>query len=284
MELHIPPWEKENHLQISFGRGYVSYQNQLAFNNPHLLARSAGNSRFFGMKSHYQLLCDVCQYRAARRIFQIATYHLMNSWRRFFVCCRCKEFEGLTGGKKKKRKKDKYMLHSLNLFDTSLVHMNFPSPFFLVSEKLRWRSCKRTLHIWLKEKNTFKAAPTSTGPGTSTMNESMYLGILQWSSCLGSHGITFSVWIFSGGNHLTPDTSQLRSASTHLGKTATIFQHVSKCYVDEFPTWFHMLFRVINPPNLRVVRWFLVGWLDDHSTSPLSKYACSPSKWPFYGL
>ncbi len=105
MELHIPPWEKENHLQISFGRGYVSYQNQLAFNIPHLLARSAGNSRFFGMKSHHQLLCDVCQYRAARRIFQIATYHLMNSWRRFFVCCRCKEFEGLTGGKKKTKER-----------------------------------------------------------------------------------------------------------------------------------------------------------------------------------
>ena len=140
MELHIPPWEKENRLQISFGRGYVSYQNQLAFNNPHLLARSAGNSRFFGMKSHHQLLCDVCQYRTARRIFQIATYHLMNSWGRFFVCCRCKEFEGLTGGKKKKRKKDKYMLHSLNLLHSIWFTWTFHHLSLLVDyPQSRWR-------------------------------------------------------------------------------------------------------------------------------------------------
>ena len=125
--------------------------------------------------SHHQLLwwC-LCLVQPSNFVWGF-TYHLIGGGAPrlagdLLSICRCKELgEENQAGKTKKQKKDKYMLHSLNLFDTSLVHMNFPSPFFLVSEKLRWRSCKRTLHIWLKEKNTFKAAPTSTGPGTSTM-------------------------------------------------------------------------------------------------------------------
>ena len=136
----------------------------------------AGRLRQGGKKIHPIInSCDDVFVSCSRRIF--LGIHLPPHWRLcrgsqgiFCQFVGCKELgEENQAGKTKKQKKDKYMLHSLNLSDTYLVHMNFPSPFFLVSEKLRWRSCKRTLHIWLKEKNTFKAAPTSTGPGTSTM-------------------------------------------------------------------------------------------------------------------
>ena len=110
--------------------------------------------------------------------------HLPPRWLRRgrdLLCCRCKELGEEKQAGKTKETKFKRKTNTCYTLLISLILIWFP--VFLYPKSSDGVFVNISYISGWRKKNTFKAAPTSKGPGTSTMNESMYLGIIQWSSC-----------------------------------------------------------------------------------------------------